>query len=239
MMNSPLRNLFIAASLFAHPVVADTILNETYTASEIFSLATFPSRAPSLTMSDTRLEFPAGLADFEVLLVLPLLPANSLSPFEPATVTLTLDLALLAANNHVAVGLSDGENFVSVLRSAFVPESYWVEAAFRTPTMESLEFTSSETLGTGAEVFTMTFTLGASTSVDATIGSGSDSRVFSRTINRQNPLSLVFLSIENPEAAQGIDSATVTIAQVPEPAGTFLLLAGLSAITFRRNRTTV
>jgi hypothetical protein len=229
-MNTNLRNL--------HPLVAATVLNETYTASELFSMATFPSRSPSLTMGNTRLEFPVGAADDQVLLVLPLLSANSLSTLEPATVTLTLDTALITASNDLAIGLSDGENFVSVMRSsAFTTESYWVEAAFSTPTIPSTEFTSSATLGTGAEIFTMTFTLGTSTSVTATIGSGSDTRVFTRVINRENPLSLVFMAYEADLAQQyGINSATVIIDQVPEPTCTFLLLAGISGLTFRRNR---
>src|SRR5436190_14376586 len=135
-MNTKLRILIVAASLFSHPLVAATILNETYTAPEIFSMATFPSRPPSLTMGNTRIEFPTGAADNQVLLVLPLLPANSLSALEPATVTLTLDTALITASNDLAVGLSDGEVFVSVMRSsAFISESYWVEAAFSTPTI--------------------------------------------------------------------------------------------------------
>jgi hypothetical protein len=237
-MNRNLRNLIVAASLFTRPLVAATILNETYTASEIYSMATFPSRPPSLTIGKTRLEFPVGAADNQVLLVLPLLPANSLSVLEPAIVTLTLDTVLITASNDLAVGLSDGESFVSVMRSdAFITESYWVEAAFSTPTIPSTEFTSSATLGTGAEVFTMTFTLGTSTTVTATIGSGSDTRVFTRVINREKPLSLVFMAYEADLHQQyGIESATVRIDQVPEPTGTFLLLAGISGLTFRRNR---
>ena len=234
-MNTNLRHLLVAASLFSPPLVAGTVLNETYTASEIFSLATFPSRPPSLTMGDTRLVFPDGAVDHQVLLVLPLLPANSLSALEPATVTFTLDTAFITPDNDLVVGLSDGEAFVSIMRTDAIPvsQSSFVEGDFSTPTIPSLTFASSDDLGIGAEVFTMSFTLGTSTSVTATIGSGSDSYVYSRVINRQNPLSLVFLAYETGDE-YGIDSAAVTIEQVPEPAGTFLLLAGISALTFRR-----
>jgi hypothetical protein len=34
----------------------------------------------------------------------------------------------------------------------------------------------------------------------------------------------------------GVDSASVTIDQVPEPAGACLLFAGIATVAFRRNR---
>jgi len=223
--------------LMAQPLLADTILSETYTASELFTMATFPSRSPSLTMGNTRLEFPAGAAWGEVLAVLPLLSANTLSTLEPATVMLTLDTALLTLDNDLAVGITDGQDFVSVMRTDLAnAHSYFVEAPFSTPTMPSAAFTPSAILGAGVEVFTMTFTLSTTSSVTATIGSGTDSRIFTRAINRENPLNLVFLANDTSEQ-YGIYSATVTIDQVPEPACTSLLLLGVSTLLLRRNRT--
>ena len=224
---------------------AEVILSESFTGADLYSdsRVSFPGRTPSLNGSS--LFFDTGTIDYyEKLFVLSLLPANTLSAYNPVVVDFSMNLTVqpcdwptypedhdpgaTVGDGNVLIGFLVADNFGGAIASRSFNDAG--DRGVMTGGLDLLKGVGYPDIGESFDVLGTITLLPDSTEVYASFQNGSATHVFSQAIDRTQPFNFTFIAQDYNERYQmntlSIETSGVV---VPEPS-TLAALFGMGIV---------
>lgn len=237
---------------------AAILFSESFTGAELAAdpRVSFPTRTPVVDGSSLIFDgLPAGDDSLQnqILLVLPLVPGNTLSLADPTVVTISMRYTRQAGTYHPydhdpQTGVGDGSyivNFITAdnFNGSAGPGLYRDlgtrgQEVSKPPMLSDVGYPA---IGQAFEVQASFTLFESSTEVYGAFGGQSGSLTFGKALDRGDPLSFVFMAHDWYEKYR-IESASIEVrgTAIPEPASVFLWSAfgaiGLIAAWRRRKR---
>lgn len=237
----PLGRIVVFATLqllAAGQAQAGIIFSESFTGADLYadSRVSFPARTPSL--SGSSLLFDTGTNQFEKLLVLPLLPAGTLTSFETVVVEISMNLTALRSDWPTDPGdhdpgafVGDGNEIMGFLAAdndgGTIATRRYEDAGNRGIWIEERGATNGlgyPSIGQSFDVSGTITLLADSTEVFGSFYSGSTSHVFTQPIDRTQEFSFIFLAHDAEEPYQ-LNSLSIQVSGEPVPEPSSLVIA--------------